>query len=184
MSKVHSDVWLFRFRRWDINSSIFFASVIEGTEFPVKIDFFKSRFCTYWLKCGLAYFVMSSGRYHLSWSSWFKMLNLFKGCCFSYIFSDISLSLPCLRKLRAFFVSFFFFLLFRFLSPMELDEEEVLLEEVRVTFLLFCILLFILRTFLCPKFSLSFSGISVFCIWSPLLGSFSSSTIIFLVLLG
>ena len=167
MSKLHIDVWLFSFRRWDINSSSFLTSVIlEVTWFSVKIDSFKSRSCTYWLKWELAYFAMSSSRNHLNWSSWFKMVNLSEGCWFS-ILSDLSLSLPCLEKLRVFFRRFLFFSLLRFSSLLELDEEELLLGEVGIE-LLFRFLLFILGTFLRPLFSVSFSGVLavfVHCCW-------------------
>ena len=48
VSKLHTDVWLFSYRRWDINPSSFLTSAIfEGTGFSVKIDSFKSRSCTY-----------------------------------------------------------------------------------------------------------------------------------------
>ena len=94
------------------------------------------------------------------------MVNLFEGCWFS-ILSDLSLSLPCLEKLRVFFRRFLFFSLLRFSSLLELDEEELLLGEVGIE-LLFRFLLFILGTFLRPLFSVSFSGVlSVFvhCCW-------------------
>ena len=147
MYKVHTDVWLFSFRRWDINSSSFFTSVmLERTGFSVKIDSFKSRSCTYWLKWELAYFAMSSGRSHLNCSSWFKMVNLFEGYWFS-ILSDLSLSLPCVGKLRVFFRRFLFYLLLCLSSLLELDEEELLLEEVEVELLLFCFLLFFCELF-------------------------------------
>ena len=60
---------------------------------------------------------------------------------------------------------YLFFLLLRSLSLLELDEEELLLEVVEVELLLlFRFFLFILRTFLRPLFSLSFSGVLVSCI--------------------
>ena len=66
VSKRHTDVWLFSFRRWDINlSSFFYFCSIRGNGFSVKIDSFKSRSCTYWLKWEVAYFAMSSGRTQL-----------------------------------------------------------------------------------------------------------------------
>ena len=124
-------------------SVIWSRKSLPGNFFPE----FSSSY-TYWLKWELAYFAMSSGRTHLNWSSWFKMENLFRGCWF-YILSDLWLSLLCVRKLRVFFRRFLFFLLLRFSSLLELDEEELLLEEVEVELLLlFCFLLFILPTFL------------------------------------
>ena len=108
-------------------------------EFLVKIDTFKSRSCTYWLKCELTYIAMSSGRTHLNYSARVKMVNAFECCWFSSIFSDFSLSLPCLGKLYVFFLRFILFLLLRFSS--------LLLEEVEVE-LLFDFLRFILETFL------------------------------------
>ena len=68
-------------------------------------------------------------------------------------------------KLRVFFRRFLSILLLRFSSLLDLDEEELLLEEVEVELLLlFRFLLFILRTFLRPLFSFSFSGVLVSCI--------------------
>ena len=116
VSKGHTDVWLFSFRRWDINSSSFFTSVIlADTRFSVKIDSFKSCSFTYWLKCELAYFAKSSGRTHLNRSSSFKMINLFEGYWLS-IFSDLPPSLPCVGKLRVFFLGCFLFILTPFVA--------------------------------------------------------------------
>ena len=164
-------------------SSFLTSVLLEGTGFLVKIDSFKSRSCTYLLKWKLTYFATSSGRTHLNWLSWFKMLNLFEGCWFS-ILSGISLSLSYMGKLRVIFLHLLFFLLLRFSSLLELDEEELLLEEVEVElFLLFRFLLFIWRTILSTLFSLSFSGVFISCIWSLLFDSLSTSAIILLVLL-
>ena len=103
-------LWLFSFRGWDTNLSNFLTSaILEGTGFSVKIGSFKFRCCTYWLKWELVYFVMLSGRIHLNWSSWFKMVNLFEGCWFS-ILSNLSLSLPLRRKAPCFFFPAFSFL--------------------------------------------------------------------------
>ena len=107
--------------------------------FLVKIDSFKSCSCTYWLKCELTYIAMSSGRTHLNYLARVKMVNAFECCWFSSIFSDFSLSLPCLGKVYLFFLRFILFLLLRFWSLM--------LEEVEVE-LFFHFLRFILQTFL------------------------------------
>ena len=111
---------------------------------------------------------MSSGRTHLNWSSRFKMVNLFERCWFS-VLSNLSLSSPCVGKLRVFFLHFLFFLLLCFSLLLELDEEELLLGEVEVELLLlFRFLLFILQTFLRPLFSLPFYRVlAVFdhCCW-------------------
>ena len=49
--KAHTNIWIFSFKRWDINSSSFFTSMIlEETRFPVKIGSIKSRSYLYWLK--------------------------------------------------------------------------------------------------------------------------------------
>ena len=183
MSKVHTDVWLFSFRRWDINSSSFFTSVmLERTGFSVKIDSFKSRSCTYWLKWELAYFAMSSGRSHLNCSSWFKMVNLFEGYWFS-ILSDLSLSLPCVGKLRVFFRRFLFYLLLMLIVPTGARRRRTTPRRGRSWTPPLLLLTIFLRTFLRPLLSLSFSGVLVSCIWSLLLDSFSTSAIVLLVLL-
>ena len=154
MSKERTDIWLFCFRKWDINWSNFFTSVIlEWTGFSVRMG---SRSCTYWLKYEFANFVISCGRTHLNWLRWFKMVSLFEGCWFS-ILSDLSLSLPCTGKFHVFSLCLFFFLLLRLSLLLELDEEEQQLEEVEVKLLLlFRFSLFILWTFLRLLFSLSF----------------------------
>ena len=98
--KAHTNIWIFSSKRWDINSSSFFTSMIlEETRFPVKIGSFKSRSYLYWSKWEKNYFEKrwklnssSSASYYLFFIFYYYLLLTFLCPLFSLSFSGVLIS--------------------------------------------------------------------------------------------